>query len=60
MDKVVFTGFFVLKYGMGLIREKVRVVFELCCLITLVISFLGMVGFSICFIFNFGIIVEFL
>lgn len=62
MDKVVFMGFLVLKYGIGLIEEKVCVVFELSCLVIFieVRSFLGMVGFSVWFIFNFVIIVEFL
>lgn len=61
MIKVVFMGFLFSKYGVGLIEEKVRVIVEVSQfqIFLEVCSFLGLVGFSVRFIFDFVIIVDF-
>ena len=60
MDKVVFMGRLVSKYGIGPTGEKVRAVLESSrpATPTEVRSFLGMVGFSARFIPNFATIAE--
>ena len=60
MDKVVFMGLLVSKYGIGPTEEKVRAVLESSrpATPTEVRSFLGMVGFSARFIPNFATIAE--
>ena len=60
MDKVVFMGLLVSKYGIGPTEEKVCAVLESSCPTTSteVRSFLGMVGFSARFIPNFATIAE--
>lgn len=60
MDKVVFMGLLESKYGIGLREERVRAVLKSSHLTTPteVRSFLGMVGFSVCFIPNISTIVE--
>ena len=60
MDKVVFMGLLVSKYGIGPTEEKVRAVLESSrpTTPTEVRSFLGMVGFSARFIPNFATIAE--
>ena len=60
MDKVVFMGLLVSRYGIGPTEEKVRAVLEssLPATPTEVRSFLGMVGFSARFIPNFATIAE--
>ena len=60
MDKVVFMGLLVSKYGIGPTEEKVRAVLESIrpTTPTEVRSFLGMVGFSARFIPNFATIAE--
>ena len=60
MDKVVFMGLLVSKYGIGPTEEKVRAVLESSrpATPTEVRSFLGMVGFSARFIPNFAAIAE--
>ena len=62
MDKVVFMGLLVSKYGIGPTEEKVRAVLESSrpTTPTEVRSFLGMVGFSARFIPNFATIAELL
>ena len=60
MDKVVFMGLLVSKYGIGPTEEKVRAVLESGrpATPTEVRSFLGMVGFSALFIPNVATIAE--
>ena len=60
MDKVVFMGLLVSKYGISPTEEKVRAVLESSrpATPTEVRSFLGMVGFSARFITNFATIAE--
>ena len=60
MDKVVVMGLLISKFGIGLTEERVRAVLESCrpTTPTEVRSFLGMVGFSACFIPNFVTIAE--
>ena len=60
MDKVVFMGFLLSKYGIGPTEERVRAVLEAVqpTTPTEVRSFLGMVGFSARFIPNFATLAE--
>ena len=60
MDKVVFMGFLLSKYGIGPTEERVRTVLEAAqpTTPTEVRSFLGMVGFSARFIPNFAALAE--
>ena len=60
MDKVVFMGLLVSKYGIGPTEQRVRAVLESSrpTAPTEVRSFLGMVGFSASFIPNFSIMAE--
>ena len=60
MDKVVFMGLLLSKYGIGPTEERVRAVLEAVqpTTPTEVRSFLGMVGFSARFIPNFATLVE--
>ena len=60
MDKVVFMGLLLSKYGIGPTEERVRAVLEAVqpTTPTEVRSFLGMVGFSARFIHNFSTLAE--